>query len=209
MEVTLIKKSLVSKTLNEVYIDDEYAFSLYANNLKALGIKEGINLTKEKITDVIEPVIYKNALRDALGYIAKVNCTQKQVLNKLSFKKYPEKIIGMVMDYIEKSGFVDDYEYALSFAKLSVRKGKGEKYISFELLKKGVNEDIIKEVISLCCEEADLLPLAEKRLNVILKGKEKPDYKDLNKLKEYLIRQGYGYEKVSETLSLICEKYED
>ena len=70
-------------------------------------------------------------------------------------------------------------------------------------------EEIIKEVISLCCEEADILPLAEKRLNIILKGKEKPDYKDLNKLKEYLIRQGYGYEKVSEALELIREKYED
>lgn len=209
MDITQIKKSPVSKTLNEVYIDDEYAFSLYENNLKALGIKEGKALSAETLSDKIYPVIYKNALRDALSYIAKVNCTKGQVLNKLKYKKYPDEIIERVMAYIEEAGFIDDYEYALSFAKLSVRKGKGERYISFELLKKGVKEEIIKEVISLCCEEADILPLAEKRLNIILKGKEKPDYKDLNKLKEYLIRQGYGYEKVSEALELIREKYED
>ncbi len=209
MEVTGIKKSLVSKTLKEVYIDFEYAFSLYDNNLKELGIKENVTLPEEKYEKEILPVICKNALMDALSYIARVNCTKKQVENKLTLRKYPSDAIEYAMDYILKKGFLDDYEYALSFAKTSVKKGKGEKYIAFELLKRGIDEDISKEVISLTKDSSQLISIAEKRLNVILKGKRNPDYKDLNKLKEYLIRQGYGYDEISSAISLITEKYED
>ncbi len=209
MEVTGIKKSLVSKTLKEVYIDFEYAFSLYDNNLKELGIKENVTLDEEKYRNEIFPAICKNALQDALSYIAKVNCTKKQVEDKLNLRKYPYEAIKKAMDYIGEKGFIDDYEYALSFARVSAKKGKGEKYIAFELFKRGISEDMAREVISLTCHDEYLLPLAEKRLGIILKGREKPDYKDLNKLKEYLVRQGYGYDKISDALRLITEKYED
>lgn len=209
MEVTGIKKSPVSKTLKEIYIDFEYAFSLYDNDLKEFGIKENVILNEEKYKKEIFPVICKNALQDALSYIAKVNCTKKQVEDKLSLRKYPYDAIKKAMDYIGEKGFIDDYEYALSFARMSVKKGKGERYIQFELSKRGIPEDMVKEVVSLICSDECLLPVAQKRLGMILKGREKPDYKDLNKLKEYLVRQGYGYDKISDALRLITEKYED
>ena len=209
VEVTGIKKSPVSKTLKEIYIDFEYAFSLYDNNLKELGIKENVTLNEEKYKKEIFPVICKNALQDALSFIAKVNCTKKQVEDKLSLRKYPYDAIKKAMDYIGEKGFIDDYEYALSFARMSVKKGKGERYIQFELSKRGIPEDMVKEVVSLTCNDECLLPVAQKRLGMILKGREKPDYKDLNKLKEYLVRQGYGYDKISDALRLITEKYED
>lgn len=209
MEVTEIKKNAVSKALREIYIDGEYAFPLYENNIRALKIKEGSIIDEMFYQEKLFPLISKNALMDGLSYIARVNCTTGQVKEKLKKRKYPDAAIEQVMAYIEEKGFIDDYEYALSFAKISVKKGKGEKYISFELLKRGISDETVNEVISLTRDESKLFSVAEKKLSAILKGKEKPDYKELNKLKEYLMRQGYGYEEISEAVSRLMIEYED
>ena len=51
--------------------------------------------------------------------------------------------------------------------------------------------------------------ITDKKLISLIKGKEKPDYKDLTKLRDYLYRQGFCYEEINEEITRVKEKYED
>ncbi|MBR4892537.1 MAG: RecX family transcriptional regulator [Clostridia bacterium] len=208
MVVTEVRKSSFSKKLTEVYIDYEYAFSLYENQIKKFNIKENLEIDNYRMEEIIKEV-KKNALNDALRTVLISDSTKGIIKKKLKSKKYPDEIIDYVINYIDEKGYVDDFDYAINFAKAKFRTGKGKKYIEAELFKKGIDSNIICSVISDFYDESKIYEVADMKLSSLIKGRQTPDYKDLCKLKDYLLRQGYEYSEVSDVISKVKGKYED
>ena len=89
---------------------------------------------------------------------------------------------------IKELGYINDYEYALLYAKNSKY---GEKRIEFELLKRGVSKSQIKEV---------LLNINKDSGDKLQKAMKKVKHKEENKIIQYLIRQGFELEEILEEL---------
>lgn len=208
MIVTDIRKSFNSKKLNEVYIDYEYAFCLYDNEIGMFDIKENGEISEEVFNKICKR-LKKNATNDSLKLLLRSDYTKKTIEDKLKIKKYPEDIIKEVIEYLEENGFINDYDYAKHFVKSAFQKGKGAKYIEFELKKRGVISDITEELLSEYGKESKISEAAEKKLRSIQGNKEFPDYKDYIKLKEYLLRQGYSYDEIMSQLSQMKGDYEN
>ena len=208
MLVTEIKKNLRYKRLNEIYLDYEYAFSLYDNEMKKLEVFEGAQIDKNLIENKIFPLLKKNALNDALKIVARSTTTKKNIKDKLKIKKYPEEVIDYAVDYTSERGYVDDDDYAKSFVKSAVSKGKGQKYIEFELTKRGIDKERIRELVSEYSSSEDVKNVFLKKLKSVMGNKEAPDYKDINKVKDYLLRQGFSYDEIMEALSSVKGDYE-
>ena len=90
-------------------------------------------------------------------------------------KKYPLTIIEKTKKYLKEKDYVNDEEYTLHFIKSALNKGKGRKYIEFELLKKGVAAEKISEYMEGLYSENKLSSVSQKKLNSILKDKKTPD----------------------------------
>ena len=77
MLVTEIKKNLRYKKLNEIYLDYEYAFSLYDNEMKDFDVFEGAKIDKnliEKSGGIIQgmsgsPIVQNGKLIGAVTHV--------------------------------------------------------------------------------------------------------------------------------------------
>ena len=209
MLVTDIKKSFPYNKLNEVYLDYEFSFALYESELRKFKIELSKEIEPSFIEKEVYPLLKKRALNDALKIVSRADATIKTIKDKLALKKYPESAILYAEEYLLKKGFVDDLEYAKKFAKSAFDKSKGKRYVEFELIKRGIAQEIIEELINEYYKENIISDIADKKLFSLIKGKEKPDYKDLTKLRDYLYRQGFCYEEINEEITRVRQKYED
>lgn len=208
MLVTELRKNPNFKKLNEVYIDYEYAFSLYDNELKLFGIEEGCKLSEQVFLSIFKK-IKKNAVNDSMRLLIRSDYTKKTIAEKLKQKKYPEEIICEVLTYLEENGYVNDLDFAVRFVKTAFNKGKGAKYIEFELKKRGIEEEAIENILlELDCGNK-IKEIAEKKLKSIVGSKIIPDKKDYIKLKDYLLRQGYSYDEINSELIRMKGDYEN
>lgn len=209
MIVTDLKKSLLYKKKYDVYLDYECSFTLYESELKKLNIETGREITEEYYKESIIPYLKKNALNDSFRMIARCDYSRKEIIEKLSRRNYPYDVILYTADYLCEHKYIDDYEYSVKFVKHAFSaKNKGKAYVEMELFRKGIDKELISSLISEYYKEDDIYNIAEKKLKSILKGKETPDIKDLNKLRDYLLRQGFSYDEISDALSRMKGKYE-
>lgn len=209
MLVTDIKISFPYKKLNEVYLDYEFSFALYDSELKKFKIEINKDIEKEFLENEIYPYLNKKALNDALRIVLRADTTIKNIKEKLTLKKYPQFAVDNAIKHLESKGFIDDLEYAKNFIKHSFNKGKGKKYVEFELAKRGIKTDKTEALLDKYYKEDLICDVADKKLISLIKGKEKPDYKDLNKLRDYLMRQGFCYDEVNEEVLRVRRNYED
>lgn len=209
MLVTDIKKSFPYNKLNEVYLDYEFSFALYESELKKFKIEPNKEIDKEFTEAEIYPYLKEKALNDALKIVLRADTTIKNVREKLLSKKYPDFAVDNAIEYLKSKGFVDDFEYAKNFVKSAFNKGKGKKYAEFELIKRGIESDKIELLIDKYYKNDLISDAADKKFSSLVKGKETPDYKDFNKLREYLLRQGFCYDEVNEEVLRVKRNYED
>ena len=135
----------------------------------------------------------------AFYYINKRRHTKKELIDKLVKKDYNIHIATEVADYLEEAHYIDDADYARRYTLDAVRiKKHGFARIKRELSIKGVDRDIIDCVIENIDVDtnsvlADLI--ASKVCNMDLN-----DEKHLNRLYGFLLRRGFKYSDINETL---------
>jgi len=209
MIITDLKKSFHSKLRYDVYIDDECMFPLYESDLKKLDFKISDEINEEKVNTVIDTVVKKNALNDALRLIARTDYPAKILGEKLAERKYPYEVISFVTEYLLAKNYLDDYAYCDKFVRNAFStKKKGKAYVEMELIRKGIQKEIICELVNKYYDEEEIITIAENKLKSILKSDRKPEIKDFIKLRDYLFRQGFSYDEISEALTLMKGKYE-
>ena len=115
-----------------------------------------------------------------------------------------EKLIESIIKKLKEYKFIDDVEFAKFWIEQRTKfKHKPIRVIEYELKQKGINKDLIDEVLSSfeSSKEVDLesaKKLAEKKLDF---------YRSLNpkkrqeKVMSYLLRRGFNYEVVKKALA--------
>ena len=208
MKITNIKKQAFKSRLFEVHLDGEYAFSLYDNQLKDFNLEIGSSLASSEIFKIDE-VVKKNALLSAMNMVLRADSTAFLISQKLKMKKYTNDVVDYVVEYMESHGYLNDSDYGRNFAKSAFQKGKGRKYVEFELSKRGISKDVIENLCDEFYDGSLIREVANKKLSSILRSKENIVYKELASLRDYLLRQGYMYDEINEVIEELKGNYED
>ena len=152
-------------------------------------IKNKYDLKEEKCIDSLyDEISYEASLAKALYLLSLRDRTEEELRVKLNEKVKNKKANEKAIMKIKELGYINDYEYALLYAKNSKY---GEKRIEFELLKRGVSKSQIKEV---------LLNINKDSGDKLQKAMKKVKHKEENKIIQYLIRQGFELEEILEEL---------
>ena len=148
MIITDIKKQVKDTERYSIYIDNKFVFGLSGVDVLYYRLKIGNEISQEKYDEILDNVIYEKAKNTAvkfLGYRAR----SKKELRDISM--------------LEKYGYVNDEEYARAYVRDCLNlKGWGQKRISLELTKRGIDKNIIEN--SLPKENTEQLELIEKLL---------------------------------------------
>lgn len=122
--------------------------------------------------------------------------SKKEIFDKLKSKNYNEETIIAILDELEKSGLIDDRKFSLSFVRSRVdTKPSGRNLLRMQLISKGIDKDLINEVI-----EEIFSDRKEEDLAYDLATKRWKQYSKLDKIKgtrrlySFLVRRGFNYE---------------
>lgn len=196
--ITKIEVQKRNKNRVNVYVDHEYAFSLDSELVYKEGLKTNESINIEKVEEIAKKDNYLKCKSAALRIVEKTYKSEKELKDKLLLKGYDKHSIEKSIEFLKEYGFIND----ISFAKLYIKdknRTQGKSKIKYDLIKKGISEDIIESSISNIDEEAErdnAYNIAIKKYNVIAK-REDDKYKLSQKLFRFLLSKGYSYDTVS------------
>ena len=189
--MTVTKIEPLSKTRYKVYLDGQFAFTLYKGELSRYHIAEE-SVIEDDIYDSLQQIITKRAKLRAMHLLSDMGRTESQLRTKLKQGGYAEDAVEAAIRYVKS--FIDSRKE---------RKSKKELYAA--LVQKGVSSEIVEQVF----EEADYGEEDSRQAIEALMRKrnynpETADAKEKQKMMGYLMRKGFSYQDVRNVLQ-VCE----
>lgn len=209
--ISKITRQKNNKERYNIYINDEYSFSVDESTLIKFGLTKGKVLDQFEIDEITYEDEIAKAFNASLHYLSFQMRSEHEVKKKLIDKGYGESVVLEVLRKLEKLGFLNDetYSKALLESKKKFQK-KGPYAIKEDLRKKGIEKSLQDKVLeTFTYEEQKQLAtqLAEK--TVKLNSKKTPA-QIKQKIQETLLRKGYSFAIVEDVLSDIhIQKEED
>lgn len=212
MKVTNLSSQIRNPDRVNVSIDGKYRFSLDISQITELGVKVGREVSEEELaileTESLFGKLYSLALnysfsrphsvRELRDYLYRKTLTTKIRTKKGEVRErdgYSPALTTRVLEKLQHKGYVDDEKFARWWVETRNQvKGTSLRKLSAELRAKGVNGEIIDEVVA-SSERNDGNELAK------IIAKKRAKYPDEQKLIAYLARQGFRYDDIQAALN--------
>lgn len=187
-----------------ISVDGEYSFTVDEAYFLSMGIYNGKEVDCDELGEIKETVNVRRAYNYAVSLLARRDHSERELINKLHQKGYDEGA-ERAIDKLKKSGYVNDEHFARLYVReLQNLKKYGKKRIEQELFRKGVDREIIREVLDETDFNAsELVSLIERKY-----GRYLSDEKGIQKTMNGLLRMGYSYGEIRDALKIINENTE-
>ena len=207
-KITKIETGKRNKERVNVYIDDEYAFSINMELVYKFGLKVYEEVNKEKLIEISKSENLSKCKESALRTIERSYKTEKEIRDKLLAKEFDIETVDSTINFLIEYGFIDDSKFVSMYIKDRIRT-QGRNKIRYSLISKGVNKLLIEEAFSTLDRDDEMeraIILCEKKYLNISK-REDDDFKIKNKLTRYLLGRGYDYDIAKEVIKEVFIKY--
>ncbi len=189
MKITTLEPQKNNRNRMNMYVDGLFHCGLDIGTAARLGIYEGKEVTAAEIANIDIEDEYQKCMNTALNLVSRRLQSEREYWQKLG-KKYDKVVIGKVLDRLRILGYADDRK----FAEMWIRErsnGRGSRLLLQELEQKGINKQIIDQLLSQnnnsdCLDDA--LRLATKKFKPELDRE-----KNYLRISGLLSRRGYGY----------------
>lgn len=190
------------KSMTALYIDGEYAVSVDTMTFLSTGKKVGSEITDDELYELIETSKYNRAKEKALYLIEYRSRTKKELYDKLVVL-FGESASERAIERLEELGLINDEKYAREYAEVLLeRKGFSRQRAEFELMKKGIDKDVIEEIL----DELEPEPVEQiKKLLQTKFARRLSNEKDLAKTVNSLKAMGYRWSDISEAIESTSE----
>ncbi len=131
-----------------------------------------------------------------MNYVLYKMRTVKETRDKMKRLKFEDNYIDEVIDYLIEAGYLDDKKYALKYVENVMRlKNASRNEIKIDLLRKGVDEDIIEDAVY----TDEVFEFEERSCDIVASKKYKIT-PDVLKVKKYLVSKGYDYDVIAKAI---------
>ncbi len=192
--ITQISPAVKNQDRVNIYVNGKYSFSLNITQLVDYKIKINQKITKEKLEEYKHAStfgkLYQRTLEWVLTRPHSIKETRDYLIRKRSLGS---EDIQLIIDRLIAKKYLDDYTFAEHYVEFyATKKGASRKRLQLELKKKGIRNEIIEEVLAKTKRSDE-----DEIKKIILKKRARYDDE---KLIQYLIRQGFDFELVKETV---------
>ena len=187
-----------------IHIDGEYRMTADSDFVSSLGYAENYDINEEELAVLERAVSSRRAFNKATELLSRRDHGEKELLIKLrqkGFKEEAEEAIEKLKYY----GYIDDRRFAENYVKELIRiKLYGKRRVEQELYRKGIDREIISEVLEAAeFPESELVSLIERKYYRYL-----TDEKGIKKTINSLLRMGYSYGEIKDALKAVSETEE-
>lgn len=190
LKITDIRQGVKNPERVNVFINGKFGFSLDIAQAVDLKIKVGREITAEELGEYKKQSDFGKLYQRTLEWVLMRPRSEKEVRDYLCKKIYEKKIeeeeyINLIVEKLCSKGYLDDTKFAEYYVENRfVKKGISRKRLRMELVKKGVDTEIIEQVLDGRNDEEEILKIIAKK---------RAKYDD-EKLIAYLCRQGFPYQ---------------
>ncbi len=198
MKITALKAQVKNPERVSIFVDGKYSFSLSLDELVAQKLKGGQELSPADVKRLKKTSADGKLRARTLEWLLNRPHSTRELRDYLYRKKAePETIDSLVSEFTTR-GYLNDTKYGRWLLELRQRKGKSNRAIRAELFKKGLDREVVEELVG--DQPSDELD----RLKALIAKKQSlPRYRrDPEKLKSYLVGQGFAWQSVKEALSI-------
>lgn len=191
-KITDIKQAVKNPNRVNIFVDNEYSFSLDIAQLVDEKLKIGTCLSAEKLNELKNKSEYGKLYQRTLEWVLTRPHSIKETKDYLLKKEMRSENKTMrfrdeILERLISKGHLDDKRFAEYYVENRfVSKGISKKRMRMELMKKGIKSEIIDEVLNSSARNDE-----EEIKKIIAKKRNKYDDE---KLISYLVRQGFGFE---------------
>ena len=192
------------KTAYKIYMDYEYVFLLYKQDIKEYQLEVDTEITLELYDKIIEETVFRRAKQKALAILKHMDRTEMEMYSKLNEAYYTDLIIKRTIENLKEYHYIDDRRYASNFIRLR-KETLSKFFIKSKLIQKGINKDILEEIIIIeyNLSEYDNDPEILAINKAILKRHKdisNIDWEEKQKLIASLYRKGFDLDKIRRCL---------
>jgi regulatory protein len=188
-----------------VYLDGEFAFGI--SRTVASWLEEGNQLSQQKVSALQNADKIEAAYQRALNLLSYRSRSEREIQQNLQKHHISEEIIPEVLSRLRENNLVNDRDFAIQWVDNRKKfHPRGKRALKTELIKKGISDQIIEEILQDIDEKELAMKFALGKITR-LKDLEKPEFQ--KKLYGYLSRRGFGYGLCREVTDLIWNELSD
>jgi Uncharacterized protein conserved in bacteria len=199
MEITSVERNKKNKDRFSVYLDGRYSFTIAEDDYISMNLYEKKDLSIEELDYIKNNLNFRDAKNTAVKYLSLKIRTENEVRTKLLEDGYDNNATESAIEELKAIGYINNKLYAQKFVfDRSKLKPKSKKLLKLELKSKGIDEDIIDEVLD--DWNVDDKIVAE---GLIKRKFGKYDLKDQNVRKKvymFLKHRGYDHEIITSVI---------
>lgn len=203
--ITKIEIQKNNKERVNIYVNDEYFISLYAELVYKFNLKKGKEIKKENLKEIVYKENYLKAKNKAFNILSKCDQSEKILKEKLS-KDFDDDIVLDVLNFLKENKLINDEFLAKKIINTNVNLNKyGKNKIKQNLYKKGIENKYINALIDDIDEDKEF----ENALFIASKKYEKIKNNDKNKvyqkLYSHLIYKGFDFETTKKVIKKLLD----
>lgn len=182
-----------------VHLEDGSRFLLYNSDIRRYHLKEGEEVSRELLEQIMEETIYRRARQKALAVLKRADKSESELRRKLRQSEYPEEIIERTIEYVYSYHYLDDERYAGNYIRYK-SSAKSQRQIVNELRNRGVKkEDILSAMEDNPTDDSEAIRYAVQKKT---KDVDTLSYEQKQKIAAYLYRKGFKEEDIRRELKM-------
>lgn len=197
--ITSIKLQKNQKRVN-IYLDNSFGFGLDLENFMKLQLKVNQELTEEEKNEIIKKGELQKSFDKTLRFAMTRPRSLKEVKDYFRRKEIDNSLHQNILDRLTKLELLDDQKFAKWWVEQRLEfKHKSKRDITFELRQKGIDTNIIKNVLD--DSEIDELKIAKELISKKeYKWKRYEESERKQKITQYLAGKGFSWDVISRIL---------
>ncbi|SQC62181.1 Regulatory protein recX [Listeria fleischmannii subsp. fleischmannii] len=117
MKITAITAQQKNKERYNIFVDENYLFSVDEAVLVKFQLKKNKSLTNEEIDEIVEADEIRKGLNRAIQFLARRVRSEKEVRDYLKKQEISEVHISTVIQKLADMNYLDDAEFAKLYIK--------------------------------------------------------------------------------------------
>lgn len=184
-----------------IFVDDILALALSGQSVLSSGLVVGMDLSQVEVDKLNQNADSDKIYAQALKYISLRIRSESELAKYLNRKGATKEQANLAIDKLKKLDLINDENYVRAFVHdRMLASPQSRRKITYELRRKQIAEEVIEKSLN-----NDQLSDKDNLIKLIEIKRRQTKFNDDLKLMQYLVRNGFNYGDVKETLKSLSD----
>jgi regulatory protein len=207
MKITALEPQANNAERINLFVDGRFLLGVSATVVLQMGLEQEQELSPAQLEQLRSEEALQQAVERAYNYLSYRQRSREEVRRYLRRKQTAPEIIDAALERLDRLELVNDHEFASFWAENREQYSpRGARAIKNELRMKGVNREVVDELISDEKDEEFALRAGRKKALSLLHNPSMDYMTFRTRLGSFLQRRGFNYEVVARTVKALWKE---